>query len=84
MKKSQKDNPDFIYADFFFGFEKKGMHKKISQAIEMLRDGQTISIKAFDIYVERAIKMCEILKFRVSPLYQETLLIKYSKKRESE
>jgi nucleoid-associated protein YejK len=56
-----------------------GMKKKISHAIEKLHKGYTISIKAFDCYAERAIKMSQILKQRVSPLYQETQFIKFSK-----
>ena len=53
--KSHNDQPDFIYADFFFSYKMFSMKKKISQAIEKLHQGLTISIKAFDEYAWRAI-----------------------------
>lgn len=77
------DRPDFVYADFFFGFKQQGMRKKISLAISKLRQGSIVTIKAFDNYVERAIQMCEILKMRIFPLFKETHIIKQSKKKGS-
>lgn len=57
IKRSHVDDPDFIYADFFFGFMKLGMHRKISVAMSKLRQGETITIKAFDTFASRAILM---------------------------
>jgi hypothetical protein len=52
------------------------MRKKISMALVRLEKGLTVTIKAFENFIERAILMSEILKKRVGTLFQETKFIK--------
>ena len=48
-------------------------------ALVRLEKGLTVTIKAFENFIERAILMSEILKKRVGSLFQETKFIKIQK-----
>ena len=55
--------------------ESSSMRKQISFAIYSLKVNQTITISAFGINVEKAVRMAEIVKLRIGMLHQETNLM---------
>lgn len=60
--------------------DQSSMRRQISFAIFALKDNKAVTISAFGLNVEKAVRMAEIIKLRLGMLHQENNLIISSKK----